>query len=130
MSFLNSILNELGDGNSKYGDLAKSLMEGGDKGALIDSVVGALKDKGMGDKVSSWVGNGENDSISGDQLSSALGPDMLSKISEKTGISEDQISSAMSAVLPMLVNKLTPNGETEGEGGSLTSGLSILKGLF
>jgi uncharacterized protein YidB (DUF937 family) len=132
MSFLNSILNELGDGNSNFGDLAKSLLQdGGGKGALLDSVVGALKENGMEDKVASWVGNGDNESISSGQLSKALGPEMISKISEKTGVSEDQISSALSSLLPLLVNKLTPEGKEQGEGGSLvSSGMNILKGLL
>jgi uncharacterized protein YidB (DUF937 family) len=58
----------------------------------------------------SWVGNGQNQPVSPNQLNSALGPDVIKNLAQRTGLSEDDLSKQLSQVLPGLVDKLTPNG--------------------
>lgn len=134
MGLMDSILSELGNGNSggaDLGSLAKTLLasQGGDN-SMLDTVVNTMKEKGMGDEVSSWIGNGENASVTSSQLNKVLDSDMMDSISEKTGIPKEQISSTLATLLPVLVNKLTPEGKA-GDGGSLVStGMNILKGFL
>ena len=43
-------------------------------------------------------------------LENALGPDVISQLQARTGLSQQQIVEGLAQVLPRLVNNLTPNG--------------------
>jgi uncharacterized protein YidB (DUF937 family) len=58
----------------------------------------------------SWVGSGQNQPASPGQLGSALGSNIIKTLSQKSGLSEDELTKQLSQVLPGLVDKLTPNG--------------------
>ena len=83
---------------------------GGLNGAL-GGLVGHMQQNGAGDIANSWVGTGQNMPINGAQLTQVLGPDLVNKISASTGLSPDQLITQLSAVLPQLVNHMTPNGQ-------------------
>ena len=84
-------------------------------------LVEMFKSKGLGDDVSSWISTGENQPVSGDQLANALGSDTIQGIAQKFGISGTDASSALSELLPQLIDKLTPEG-TVPESGLLERG--------
>jgi uncharacterized protein YidB (DUF937 family) len=133
MDFLKTIMNEIsGDNSSEIGNLTKTLLSNnGDKGVLLDTVVNTIKEKGMEDNVESWIGTGDNKAISANQLNDALGTDLMSSLSQKTGIPEKELSGMLSTLLPVVVNQLTPQGKVEGNNGSLVStGLGLLKGFL
>jgi hypothetical protein len=44
------------------------------------------------------------------QLGSALGPSIIKTLAEKTGLSEQEVTSQLSQILPGFVDKLTPQG--------------------
>jgi len=48
--------------------------------------------------------------VSSGQLGSALGPNIIKMLSQKSGLSEEELTQELSQVLPGLVDKLTPNG--------------------
>ncbi|MGB7829081.1 MAG: YidB family protein [Pseudolabrys sp.] len=58
----------------------------------------------------SWIGPGQNQPVSPNQLSSALGPQIIQILAQKTGLSEQEITSHLSQILPNVVDQLTPNG--------------------
>ena len=117
------------------------LLGGASQGGLMEQVLGLInnpqtgglggliemfKSKGLGDAVSSWISTGENQPVSGDQITSALGSDTIQEIAQKLGISGTDASSGLAALLPQIIDKLTPDG-TVPEGDLLEQGLSILK---
>ena len=77
----------------------------------LGGLVNKLKQGGLGDVVNSWVGSGQNQPVSPGQLGSALGPNIMKKVSQMTGLSEDDLNKQLSQVLPGLVDKLTPSGQ-------------------
>jgi uncharacterized protein YidB (DUF937 family) len=85
----------------------------GAAGGLL-SGLGGLLDKlqqgGLSNATNSWVGTGQNQPVSSNQLSSALGPDVIKNLAQQSGLSEDDLGKQLSQVLPGLVDKLTPNG--------------------
>ena len=83
---------------------------GGLAGAL-GGLVSHMQANGAGNVANSWVGTGANLPINGAQLSQVLGPDLVNKISASTGLSPDQLVSQLSAILPQLVDHLTPQGQ-------------------
>ncbi|WP_322009135.1 YidB family protein [Paraburkholderia sp. J12] len=96
----------------------------------LNGLVQKFQQGGLGDVVQSWVGNGENQAISGDQLQSVLGSDVVSGLAQKVGLQPDQVSGVLAQVLPHVVNAGTPNGEVPAGGQINTeSVLGTLGGL-
>jgi uncharacterized protein YidB (DUF937 family) len=95
----------------------------------LDGLVSAFQRGGMGNVMSSWIGTGDNQQISPGQLSDVLGPDMMSQFGKAAGVSGADASSALSSLLPALVDGLTPRGQVP-QGDSLEGMLGgVMKGL-
>jgi uncharacterized protein YidB (DUF937 family) len=69
-----------------------------------------LQQGGLGNVANSWVGPGQNQPVSPGQLGSALGPDIIRTIAQRSGLSEEEVARQLSQVLPGIVDKLTPEG--------------------
>ena len=78
----------------------------GGLGGLVDK----LQKGGLGNLVNSWIGPGQNQPVSPNQLGPALGPDIIKTLAQRSGLSEEELTRQLSQVLPGLVDKLTPNG--------------------
>jgi uncharacterized protein YidB (DUF937 family) len=66
----------------------------------------------LGDNLTpqSWVATGQNTSVTPDQLRGVLGDDVVADLARKTGLTEVNLMSRLSQVLPGLVDNLTPDG--------------------
>jgi uncharacterized protein YidB (DUF937 family) len=82
----------------------------------LNGLVQKFQQGGLGDVVQSWVGNGENQAISPDQLHSVLGSDAVAGLAQKVGLPADQVTGLLAQVLPHVVNASTPNGEVPAGG--------------
>jgi uncharacterized protein YidB (DUF937 family) len=76
----------------------------------LQGVVSEFERNGLGATVNSWVGAGPNQTISPDEVHRALGPDLLQQLSEKSGLSVQDLTQKLSQVLPQTVDRLTPDG--------------------
>ncbi len=76
----------------------------------LQGVVSEFEKSGLGTTVKSWVGTGPNQPISPDEVQKVLGPDLLQQLSQKSGLSVQDLTQKLSQVLPQAVDKLTPNG--------------------
>jgi uncharacterized protein YidB (DUF937 family) len=89
---------------------------------------------GAGDVVQSWIGSGENKPIDPGTLTNVLGQDNVGALAQKAGVSGDQLSGMLAAVLPHLVDRATPNGEVPANGqldlSSVLGSLGGLAGMF
>jgi uncharacterized protein YidB (DUF937 family) len=83
------------------------LQQNGGIGGLVDK----LRDAGLGQHASSWVGTDDNIPVDADQLKSAFGADQLAQLASQLGLTADQASRGLAQVLPDLVNQMTPSGE-------------------
>jgi uncharacterized protein YidB (DUF937 family) len=85
-----------------------------------------FQQQGLGGVLSSWVGSGENQPISVDQLQNVLHSDALRQAAQKVGIDPDQLTKMMTQLLPHVVDKLTPNGQVPDSGATaqITKGLA------
>ena len=93
----------------------------------IDGLVSRFKAAGLGDKIAGWISTGPNPPATADDIKAALGSH-LDEIAKATGHDAHGVAGGLAALLPGLIDKLTPNGETP-KGDALTSGLqSLLSG--
>jgi len=76
----------------------------------LGDLIGRLTAGGAGPHVNSWVGPGENQPIQPGQLGSALGQNTLNELSQRTGMSQQELLQQLAVVLPQLINSLTPKG--------------------
>src|SRR6202158_3047870 len=99
----------------------------------LSGLLQQFHDKGLGSLVTSWVGTGQNLPISADQIQHVLGSEQVKELAAKAGISPDLASSHLAQLLPMLVDRLTPNGQVPQDSTSpssmLEAELGMLKGL-
>jgi uncharacterized protein YidB (DUF937 family) len=111
-SSLAAVLNSLGSGNQTQSTglltIAMSLLQqhGG-----LSSVLGMFRQNGMGQHADSWVGNGPNMPVSGEQVQQVFGHSSIADVASQLGQSHGQASATMAQILPALVNHLTPQGQ-------------------
>ena len=110
--------------------LTGMLSNDGGQGGL-GGIMAKFQQAGLGDAVGSWVGHGENQSVSGDQLTNVLGSDTMAGLAEKLGLSQGDAAGQLSNILPGLIDKLTPNGQAPAGGlGSAGDLMGMLGGLL
>ena len=76
----------------------------------LQGVVSEFEKNGLGPTVKSWVATGPNQPISPDDVQRTLGPDLLQQLSQKSGLSVQDLTQKLSQILPQAVDKLTPDG--------------------
>lgn len=76
----------------------------------IGGLLTQLQQGGLGDQVSSWLGNGANAAISPDQLHNALGGDQVQQMARSAGLPVDQLLAMLAQHLPGTIDKMSPNG--------------------
>lgn len=111
---LGGLLGGSGDlGSLLQGGLA-GMLGGGAGGSMLNGglndLLGRLGQNGLGDVAHSWVGHGENQNISPDDLAKVLDRDTVGSLTEHTGMSENEVLSALSRQLPDAINHITPHG--------------------
>jgi uncharacterized protein YidB (DUF937 family) len=82
-------------------------------GSVLDGLGGLIdqfQKKGLGDVIDSWVNRGTNKGVAPDQVSVALGGDVVNELSRRTGLTRDQVVAELARMLPNVVDKLTPDG--------------------
>ena len=70
-----------------------------------------FRQQGLGDRVTSWLGDAAPTPIEPQQLESVLGANTVSTIAERAGIARGTALSAAAVMLPRLIGLLTPYGE-------------------
>jgi uncharacterized protein YidB (DUF937 family) len=114
------------------GDLAAMLGQGGQGGqggqaALLNLVLGMLANNGqggglaglmekfqsagLGEQMNSWVGTGQNQPVSPEQLGRVFGQEQMSQMAERMGLSTGDLGAQLSQMLPQAVDHFTPGGQ-------------------
>ena len=75
----------------------------------VANLMNLLQQGGLGEALNSWISNGTNQAVSGNQLQEALGG-ILGQVASNVGLNSNQAGDLLSQVLPQVINGLTPNG--------------------
>jgi uncharacterized protein YidB (DUF937 family) len=87
--------------------LVLKLLQGGGLQKLMQNAHA----NGLTSEADSWVGTGENQQVSPDQMKSVVGHDVVQQVAQQAGISEDEAAGVLAQVVPQVVNGLSPNGQ-------------------
>lgn len=88
------------------------LVGNGSGGLDLVKFVGGLSQNGLGEIVGSWLGNGENKSISIEQIMILLGSDNVAAFASELGISQESAANALAQALPQVVDQATRGEST------------------
>jgi uncharacterized protein YidB (DUF937 family) len=96
----------------------------------VSGLLEAFQKQGLGGVVSSWVGTGANQTVSPQQVQSALGDQQVQDIASKLGVSTRDASSHIAQWLPAIIDHLTPNGQVPASGSNLMEmGAGLIQAL-
>ena len=125
-SFAGAVLGKLG---GQQGGMAQVAMEIFNNNGGLSGIVDKFKEGGLSEQVASWVGTGENIAVSPEQISNVMGEGAIADMAAKFGLSPEVLSAQIAQYLPIVVDKLTPNGEVNVESGGalLSTVLGMLK---
>jgi uncharacterized protein YidB (DUF937 family) len=77
----------------------------------LQGLMSKFSQGGLGDVFSSWVGTGNNQAISASQIQNVLGSGQVQALAAKLGIDPAMVSTLLAQYLPMIIDKLTPQGQ-------------------
>lgn len=83
-------------------------------GGFLNSGLGEMLERfhqaGHGPAAQSWVNHGPNQEIAPQHLEQAIGPDVLATLTQRTGLSREELLSRLSRDLPQAIDRYTPDG--------------------
>ncbi len=118
-----------GDAHSAMASAVIGMLNHQDSGGL-PGLVQAFQKQGLGDVIAGWISTGPNPPITADQVHAALGSDRVQQLAQKVGVSPEVAKSLIAAVLPTLIDKLTPQGTMPSHPSLLGQGLGMLAKEF
>ncbi len=76
----------------------------------VEGLVRQFEKQGLGSVIRSWVGQGENQPITSDQIYRALGYETLQNLGAQLGVAPGEVAAKLSVLLPKAVDKMTSKG--------------------
>jgi uncharacterized protein YidB (DUF937 family) len=118
----------LGQVMGEKAGMAKIAMEMLNQQGGLTGILTKFQQAGFAEQVATWVGKGENASISANQIKEVLGSNMIANMAAKFGISPELLSNQLAQHLPTIIDKMTPNGKIdENSSHLLNTVLGVLK---
>lgn len=133
--FINS--KQSGDAGSglDIGNLTSALasLAGGDRskgGFDLGSLLSKMDSGGLGAIAKSWLGDGNNEAISPDQITNMLGADKISEFASNLGLSNEEAAGGLSEALPQMVDKASSGGSLLDSIGGVSGAIGLASKLF
>ena len=98
-----------GEANPLIGILGGLLAQSGG----LQGLASKFAQSGQGNAFKSWVGMGENQPVSSNQIQNVLGSEQVSAIATRMGVDPAVASTFLAEYLPKIVDKLTPAGKVD-----------------
>ena len=98
-----------GEANPLMGIISGLLAQSGG----LQGLASKFSQSGQGNAFQSWVGMGENQAVSSNQIQSALGSEQVKAMASRMGVDPAMASNFLAEYLPKIVDKLTPAGKID-----------------
>ncbi|WP_374546073.1 YidB family protein [Rhodoblastus sp.] len=93
------------------GGAAGSAASGGALSGGLGSLLEQFRNAGLGQHADSWVGTGQNQALTPDQINAVIGHGKLGELAQQAGLDPAQLSQLLAQALPAVIDKLTPGGQ-------------------
>ncbi len=112
-----------------------SLLGGGsdnssDGGLDLGSILSSMNSGGLAGVAKSWLGDGENESISPDAVTSMFGSDKISEFASQLGLSHEEAAGGLADALPQLVDNASSGGSLLDSIGGVSGAMDMAKKIF
>ena len=107
-----------------------NLLSGGDSNSGLAGIVSTMKEKGLGSIADSWLGDGDNEEISTDQVRDIVGGDKISQMASQLNTDEGSLLDGLKDALPQILDKSSSGGSLLDNIGGLSGALNMAKKLF
>jgi uncharacterized protein YidB (DUF937 family) len=110
------LMNKMGGGNSGISDVVMSaalskLLPTNNGGDLdLGGLVSQLNGGGLASLAASWLGDGSNSPVSGNQIADILGQSNVRNFANEIGVDENTASSGLSDIIPGLIDQNSKGG--------------------
>jgi len=118
------------DSNSLTGPLTSLLGDSSGQINIADLVSKFATQGGLQNMLGSWLGDGKNASLSGQQLTDILGQDKVSNFASQLGLGESEVSSALASVIPQLIDSNSSGGSLLEQAGGISGLSNMAKSFF
>jgi uncharacterized protein YidB (DUF937 family) len=85
----------------------------------LDGLIGTLTKGGLGNVVDSWISTGKNKTVKASQLNNVLSSDVISQLAAKLGVSNTAATGLIAKFLPLIIDKLTPEGKVTAQSSAI-----------
>jgi uncharacterized protein YidB (DUF937 family) len=109
-------------------ELAQSFLDMLQQRGGLDALIRRFQEQGLGDVIASWVSTGPNQPITPEQLARVLDPEQLRELSRQAGVALSHVPEVLAALVPTLVDRLTPEGEVPGPYQLIRMAVGFLRG--
>ncbi|MBP7252201.1 MAG: DUF937 domain-containing protein [Alphaproteobacteria bacterium] len=92
----------------------------------LPALLQQLQSSGLTDQVASWVSTGANQQVNGSQMQQAFG-NQIQQVAQQANIPQGDVANGLASILPMLIDKLTPQGTLPTNHGEVDKALEMLK---
>lgn len=96
----------------------------------LTSLLENLSTGGLGEIASSWLGDGNNQSVSPEQLSNAIGSEKISDFASKLGIGFEEAAGGLTDALPQMVDNASSGGSILESIGGMEGVIGLASKLF
>lgn len=116
----NAVVSALGgllsnaDGQLDFAGIASKMASSGELGAIVGS----------------WLGDGANESISAESISSIFGSEKLAEFASQLGTDADAASNGLADILPQMMDRSSSGGSLLDMAGGASGLLGAAKSLF
>ncbi len=119
------------EGNTgDIGSALSGLLAGSDGNLDIMGLVSKFQSGDVASLVSSWLGDGENSPISGDQVKEVFGEEKIAEFASNSGLDINTAVSGLSGMVPELIDKASSGGSLLDSVGGLGGLADMAKKLF
>ncbi len=109
---------------------ALSALTSGSGGLDIGSLISNMQSGDLGDILQSWLGNGQNAAISGQQVVDVLGSNKISDFASQLGLSRDEAIGGLQDALPKMVDNASSDGSLLDSIGGIEGAIGLASKLF
>jgi uncharacterized protein YidB (DUF937 family) len=131
-AFMNSKGSGEAGSNLDSGLLMSALagLAGGKGGLDISALISGMQGGGMGDILQSWLGDGQNNAISPQQISNLISPDQLSTFASQLGLSQDEAIGGLQDAVPKMIDNASSGGSLLDSIGGVSGALGLASKFF
>ena len=108
----------------------KNLLPGDGNDLNIGGLVSQFGSGDLASMLGSWLGDGDNDAISGSSIVDALGSDKVASFASELGMDSDKASAGLAGMIPELISQNSSGGSLLDSLGGAAGMASFAKKLF